>query len=138
MLLFRFDRTFKYCNINFLFLFESLNLQFITINLFYFFSFRYFCKTTKHKGSGILPFKLQDAYNEFSSKCPILCAVLQAVTGRISNGLLLVPVIYAAAMILMNSRNRKVNAFQKLVSLLLWKGQLKTKVSCLFFFSCFF
>ncbi|XP_072023262.1 uncharacterized protein [Amphiura filiformis] len=38
------------------------------------------------------------------------------------------PKIYAAAMLLLNTRNNRVNCFQKLVALLLWKGQLKSNM----------
>ena len=85
-------------------------------NLFLFFSFvfvfRYNCKTTKYKGLGVLPFKIEDAYQEFEAKCATLCAFLKAVVKGDKHRHR-----YASAMILTKKRN-KVNSFQKLLSML--------------------
>ncbi|XP_072025007.1 uncharacterized protein [Amphiura filiformis] len=88
---------------------------------------RYFCKTTKYKGLGVFPFKIEDASQELEEKCPILCSYLRAV-GSPTGGKRLTPKVYAAAMLLLNTRNNRVNALQKLVALLLWKGQLKSNM----------
>ena len=86
--------------------------------------YRYYSKTTRFKGLGILPFKIQDACEDFKVRCPTLYACLEAVTKTGTNPNRL----YASAMILLNARNSRINAFQKLTSMLLWKGQLKAKV----------
>ena len=93
------------------------------------FFIRYFCQTTKLKGKDILPFKIGEAYRELKHKCPTICSILNIIIKPAKRGLKSEPRIYAAAMILLQTRNKNVNAFQKLSSLLLWKGKVKTLVS---------
>ncbi|XP_072013640.1 uncharacterized protein [Amphiura filiformis] len=87
---------------------------------------RYFCQTTKYKGLGMFPFKIADVTKELEEKCPTLCSSLQAIAKPGSTSVQ--PRVWAAAMLLLNTRNKNVNAFQKLISILLWKGQLKSQM----------
>ena len=100
-----------------------------------YFAFRYYVKTTPFKGMGVFPFSIDSLYKDIQQRCPSLCATMLAAV-KPSLWATAAPRIVAAASILLQTRSKQCNAFQKLISLLLWKGQCKSLVSLTIFWYC--
>ena len=74
-------------------------------------------------------FTVKEAYDDLEKKCPGVCKMLKNVAGPKANNAR----ILGAASLLLNCRNRRISHFQKLIGLLLWKGQLRSLVRYLVF-----